>query len=285
MADQKVSALTELTTFSGDETFYVVEDDDGTPVSRRVTIENLKKGLFVDTEGSMYGGIDNRYRFAEEFGADEGYDEEFDGANIADDTFPTGWSDLSMEAAAVYRQSFGSGRIDWGGGGDITNIQAVGRTLPATATFDAICHLVGMNDVDISYQAVMILHNSANGDYIHFGMFQPDTTPPAANPETSRVPAFYVVHYTDADTSSSTLAGPIILYPSVGPHCYYRINKASDSSYQFQIAPDGACWFNVGAALNINTTLGADPTHIGFGFNGSGAGHVACEWMRIRNVA
>lgn len=42
MTDSKVSELTELTTFSGDETFYVVEDDDGTPVSRRVTLENLK---------------------------------------------------------------------------------------------------------------------------------------------------------------------------------------------------------------------------------------------------
>lgn len=45
MADQKVSALTELTSFSGDETFYVVEDDDGTPASRRVTVENLAAGL------------------------------------------------------------------------------------------------------------------------------------------------------------------------------------------------------------------------------------------------
>lgn len=45
MADTKVSALTELTTFSGDETFYVVEDDDGTPVSRRVTLENLATGI------------------------------------------------------------------------------------------------------------------------------------------------------------------------------------------------------------------------------------------------
>lgn len=38
----KTTDLTELTTFTGDETFYVVEDDDGTPVSRKVTLENLK---------------------------------------------------------------------------------------------------------------------------------------------------------------------------------------------------------------------------------------------------
>lgn len=45
MADSKVSALTEITTFDGDETFYVVDDDDGTPVSRRMTVENLATGL------------------------------------------------------------------------------------------------------------------------------------------------------------------------------------------------------------------------------------------------
>jgi hypothetical protein len=45
VADSKVSALTELTALTGDETLYIVEDDDGTPVSRRVTIENLAAGL------------------------------------------------------------------------------------------------------------------------------------------------------------------------------------------------------------------------------------------------
>lgn len=50
MADSKVSALTELTSFSGDETFYVVEDDDGTPASRRVTVENLAAGLAARSE-------------------------------------------------------------------------------------------------------------------------------------------------------------------------------------------------------------------------------------------
>lgn len=49
MADTKGSALTELTTFSGDETMYVIEDDDGTPASRRVTMENLVVGLGTST--------------------------------------------------------------------------------------------------------------------------------------------------------------------------------------------------------------------------------------------
>lgn len=50
MADSKTTALTALTTFSGDELFYVVEDDDGTPVSRKITIEDLAAGLAARTE-------------------------------------------------------------------------------------------------------------------------------------------------------------------------------------------------------------------------------------------
>jgi hypothetical protein len=45
MADQKTTELTAITTFSGDETFYVVEDDDGTPVSRKVTVEDMRRGM------------------------------------------------------------------------------------------------------------------------------------------------------------------------------------------------------------------------------------------------
>ena len=41
----KITDLTAITTFSGDETFPVVEDDDGTPVTRKVTVENLAVGL------------------------------------------------------------------------------------------------------------------------------------------------------------------------------------------------------------------------------------------------
>jgi hypothetical protein len=45
MVDQRTTELTAITTFSGDETFYVVEDDDGTPVSRKVTVEDMRRGM------------------------------------------------------------------------------------------------------------------------------------------------------------------------------------------------------------------------------------------------
>jgi hypothetical protein len=45
VADLKVSALTETTAVDGTEYVYVVEDTGGTPVSRRVTVDNLLKRL------------------------------------------------------------------------------------------------------------------------------------------------------------------------------------------------------------------------------------------------
>lgn len=236
----------------------------------------------------MLSGMDQRWLFALEEGADEGYDQEFDGYNIADDTYPTNWSNLSLDAGAVYRQRFGQGRIDWGGGGDVANIQAVGRTLPATATFDATAHLAGMTTADATYQMGLVLHNSANGRYIWFGMFLPDTTPAlsgSAQNLPNFFPQFYVVYYADKDTSTTTLSGPYgPIFPFDWGHCYWRIQKVSDSSYTFYVSPDGSCWFTVASALDVQTSLGADPTHIGFGLNTTGAAHVACEWLRIRGL-
>lgn len=47
MADQKVTDLTALTSASGDETIYVVEDPAGTPVNRKLTVENLMASMGV----------------------------------------------------------------------------------------------------------------------------------------------------------------------------------------------------------------------------------------------
>jgi hypothetical protein len=50
MADSKVTALTALTALTGDETLYIVEDDDGTPVSRRITIEDFLTAIAARAE-------------------------------------------------------------------------------------------------------------------------------------------------------------------------------------------------------------------------------------------
>lgn len=59
MADTKLTALTALTSLSGDETFYVVDDDDGTPVSKKMTVENLASGLAGRSEFTSAFAVDS----------------------------------------------------------------------------------------------------------------------------------------------------------------------------------------------------------------------------------
>jgi hypothetical protein len=226
--------------------------------------------------GSMFAGIDSRVAFAAQFGSDEGYDEEFDGYNVADDVLPANWSMLNQDAS-VYRQSFGAGRVDWGGGGDASNLHAAVRALPATTTFDAFFHTWGAADVataSATYVAAIVLYNSANGDFIYCGLHQASGT---------AAPQFFVSHFSDADTQGSTLAtGPVQRLAS--PHVFFRVTKESDTSYDFFGNTDGGCWFTIGANINVQASLGADPTHIGFALNTVGAGHVGCEWFRVRDL-
>lgn len=249
------------------------------------TLTDLEKEFFDDPSvalggvevelGSMFTGMDNRVAFASQYGADEGYDEEFDGFNVADDVLPANWSMLNQDAS-VYRQSFGAGRVDWGGGGDASNIHAAVRTLPATTTFDAFFHTWGAADVataSATYIAAIVLYNSANGDFIYCGLHQ-------ATGGSS--PQFFVSHFTDADTQGATLAtGPVQRLNS--PHIFFRVTKKSDTAYDFFGNTDGGCWFTIGANINVLASLGADPTHIGFALNTLGAGHVGCEWFRLRD--
>lgn len=48
----KITALPAITALSGDELFPVVEDDDGTPTTSKITVENLAAGLAARTEFS-----------------------------------------------------------------------------------------------------------------------------------------------------------------------------------------------------------------------------------------
>lgn len=231
----------------------------------------------VSEQGYLMGGIDNRQHFSRHYGPDEGYDEEFDGYGIADDVLPTSWSMLNQDTS-VYRQAFGAGRIDWGGGGDASNLHSCVRTLPATTTFDAFFHLWGLTDLtsaSASYLHGVVLHNSANGDYVFCGLHQTTAT---------SAPQYFISAWSDADTQGSTLAtGPVLRAPG-GPQGWYRITKQADNNYDFYANTDGGCWFTVAANIDVNTSLGADPTHIGFTLNTVGAAHVGCEWFRLRGV-
>lgn len=232
--------------------------------------------------GSMFAGIDSRTAFANEFGADEGYDEEFDGSGIADNTLPSGgsgtWSWLNQDTA-VWRQSFGQGRVDWGGGGDTSNLHIVHQTFPGSdAAWTADAHLFGATAGDTStYIAALTLYSSVSGRIVAFAAY---------NNETEGDIDWYVNLYTDADTYSSTLSGAAYPIQPDGSHRWFpRIVKNSQTDYDFLVSPEGGCYFTVGNAINVYSALNSqEPTHIGVAYNSSEAGHAGLEWIRLRGV-
>lgn len=233
--------------------------------------------------GSLFSGIDDRAQFNAEFGStDEGYDEEFDGAGIATGTLPTGWSWVNQDTATYY-QRFSHGRIDWGGGGDGSDIHAVVRSLPAgLQSCDIWAHLYGAQAARVGYESALVLRNSANGKMLLMGRY----TPVYASSTAGDYPVWYANLYTDADTFDAVQQGPRNVFPAASPHWYAHIVVASPTDWRLYVNPDGGCDFGIGspASLDITAALGAVPDQIGFGLTTAQGSHVGCEWIRVRDI-
>lgn len=59
MADQKLTELTELTSASGDDITYIVDDPGGSPLSRKITIANLIAGGWIVADAMTYASADD----------------------------------------------------------------------------------------------------------------------------------------------------------------------------------------------------------------------------------
>lgn len=59
MADQKLTELTELTSASGDDLTYIVDDPGGSPLSRKITIANLIAGGWIVADAMTYSSADD----------------------------------------------------------------------------------------------------------------------------------------------------------------------------------------------------------------------------------
>lgn len=226
--------------------------------------------------GSNYCGMDSRTHFATQFGADEGYDEEFDGFNIAEGTLPSGWI-WANQSGCVYRQSFGMGRVDKGSGGGIYNVHAVHMPFEADS-YTAYAHMVMLVDGNTAdYLGRIVLYNSLNGRIITLGAYQ--------SSETSLV-QWYVTYQSSHGAGSSTTVATGPKVRPMGPHVIVKIVKASDTNYSFYVNYDGGCWFQVAAGLDLSTSgrLNGNPDHIGFGVSTDDATHCGLEWLRIRDV-
>lgn len=58
MADQKLTELTELTSVSADDILYIVDDPSGSPLSRKISAQNLING-WIGADAMTYGSADD----------------------------------------------------------------------------------------------------------------------------------------------------------------------------------------------------------------------------------
>lgn len=264
MADSHIGGLGTAT--SAD---WVLVEESG--VAKKIA----PSGLSAE-QGSMFCGMDNRTQFALQYGDDEGYDEEFDGYNIADDTLPSGWITVN-KGSSVYRQNNGMGRMDWGGGGSLYNIHCALMPFEADS-WTAWAHMtMQAENTGNTYLGHIVLYNSSNSRVVTVGAY---------NPAGEEYTQWYVTYQSTAGAGSSTT---IATGPAVRPwgaHAIVRITKNSDSSYDFHVNYDGGCWFQIAAGLNIASAsyLNGNPDHIGFGTNSPYPSHTGLEWLRIRDV-
>ena len=73
MANQKLSALDAITTVTTDDLLYAVNDPEGTPISKKVTFDNVQKSITVvggasgvSTQGSVFLPVDKVFYFGDE---------------------------------------------------------------------------------------------------------------------------------------------------------------------------------------------------------------------------
>jgi hypothetical protein len=60
MADQKVSELANLTTPASEDVFYVIDDPNGTPVSKKITAKNLFGAVPANTTFTHFATFNNK---------------------------------------------------------------------------------------------------------------------------------------------------------------------------------------------------------------------------------
>lgn len=67
MADQKVSELTNLATAAGEDLLYIVDDPSGTPVSKKITLDNLLGSVPANTTFTQTATFNNKVTVANGF--------------------------------------------------------------------------------------------------------------------------------------------------------------------------------------------------------------------------
>lgn len=213
-----------------------------------------------DGGGGALPSIDDPVLFAEVFGPDLGYDQEFDRTAAA--TLPAGWSWFN-QGTATYRERFGAGIV----------------TPPAPAS-QQHRGIVRPIPVEPAWTlTAKITASGANFNFSWYGLLLTDGTKMVqlrvANDNSGTLSTYN-------DSAGAGGAG-IASNQARDDSPYFRMSKASASSYAFEFSQDGLTWRTVHAGYNVGAFM--TPTHVGFvtgATNGPGIVEVACHWLRVR---
>ena len=166
MTDTKVTALTAITSASDDDILYIVDDPAGTPVSKKITKADLKKGTVAEYNTSLTDGD-----FATLAGSEALTNKTYNG-----NTITSGTGTITLGASSTLVTSATNSIT-------LTSTAATNVTLPTSGTLGPT--VVGLHDIFIPASAMWartttgaggLTKNETATNRINYQTFDFDTT-------------------------------------------------------------------------------------------------------------
>jgi hypothetical protein len=218
----------------------------------------------VPAGGGAGTTVDDPDTFDAVYGADLGYDVEFDGSGSS---LPSGWSWLN-QGAATFAERLGAGTLSFpAASGD--NIRGLYRALPTESTWQAIAKLSVTTGTPASTATIagMFLREAASSE-LTFAEVLFTTTP--------KYEVIRMNSPTSFNAASTSVTGQAL------STFYMRVKRNSATSYDFSISADGIGWYTYASAHNPSAFMTADGLGFGASFNNNIVGALSCHWFRVR---
>lgn len=198
------------------------------------------------------------------WGADLGYDLEFELDTAAGSTLPSGYSWVN-QGTSTFEQKWGKGILRGQTDGFNEEHRMIVRAIPTETSWSAIWKMHYTATHTNWQRAGMVLRQSSSGKFTQFGRVFGNSGWPND------------VSINDW-TNTTTFSGGEVhdnTYPGAP---YFRIDKASGGSYDFLVSYDGLSWDMFVQAKTPFATY----DQIGFVNRGSNAIPTVIDWLRIR---
>lgn len=208
-------------------------------------------------------GPDSPAAFTAVYGADLGYDYEFDATSTS---LPSGWSWVN-QGSATYSESFGAGVISHPGpAGATDDNKAIVRSLPTPTSWAATAKVRVVSKDTNFFSAGLCLQESSSGKLVTFSVARTGRTVDSDK-------------WTNPTTFSASLAAAFTVHDTC---CYLRLTRNADATYTHEVSPDGAAWFTVAASSSVASFMTPDQLGVFALRNGATPVAAAVHWFRVR---